>query len=70
MTGWLGYALAPAPIINAMAKLQSQSTSTGAHGAGNALAAVSGPRIAWKKKRITFCATLRLATEPDSGRRA
>jgi aspartate aminotransferase len=28
MTGWrLGYALAPAPVINAMQKLQSQSTS-------------------------------------------
>jgi len=28
MTGWrLGYALAPAPIVNAMSKLQSQSTS-------------------------------------------
>src|SRR5713226_1999102 len=32
MTGWrLGYALAPAPIINAMTKLQSQSTSSTAH---------------------------------------
>jgi aspartate aminotransferase len=28
MTGWrLGYALAPAPVVSAMAKLQSQSTS-------------------------------------------
>jgi aspartate aminotransferase len=32
MTGWrLGYALAPAPIISAMTKLQSQSTSSSAH---------------------------------------
>jgi aspartate aminotransferase len=32
MTGWrLGFALAPVPIINAMAKLQGQSTSSTAH---------------------------------------
>ena len=32
MTGWrLGFALAPAPIVNAMTKLQSQSTSSSAH---------------------------------------
>lgn len=32
MTGWrLGFALGPAPIINAMTKLQSQSTSSSAH---------------------------------------
>jgi aspartate aminotransferase len=32
MTGWrLGFALAPAPIVNAMTKLQSQSTSSTAH---------------------------------------
>ena len=31
MTGWrLGYALAPAPIVSAMTKLQSQSTSSSA----------------------------------------
>lgn len=32
MTGWrLGFALGPAPVINAMTKLQSQSTSSSAH---------------------------------------
>src|SRR5215469_15035065 len=32
MTGWrLGYGLGPAPVVNAMAKLQSQSTSSTAH---------------------------------------
>lgn len=32
MTGWrLGFALAPTPIVNAMTKLQSQSTSSTAH---------------------------------------
>jgi aspartate aminotransferase len=46
MTGWrLGYALAPAPIINAMTKLQSQSTSSSAHMVQMAgLAAVTGPQ--------------------------
>ncbi|HEY1937441.1 MAG TPA: pyridoxal phosphate-dependent aminotransferase [Candidatus Angelobacter sp.] len=46
MTGWrLGYALAPAPIINAMTKLQSQSTSSTAHMVQMAaLAAVTGPQ--------------------------
>src|SRR5712672_351110 len=46
MTGWrLGYALAPAPIINAMTKLQSQSTSRTAHMVQKAaVAALSGPR--------------------------
>jgi aspartate aminotransferase len=46
MTGWrLGYALAPAPIINAMSKLQSQSTSSTAHMVQKAgVAAVTGPQ--------------------------
>jgi len=46
MTGWrLGYALAPAPIIGAMTKLQSQSTSSTAHMVQMAgLAAVTGPQ--------------------------
>jgi aspartate aminotransferase len=46
MTGWrLGYALAPAPIINAMTKLQSQSTSSAAHMVQMAgLAAVTEPQ--------------------------
>src|SRR5262249_46508063 len=45
MTGWrLGFALAPAPIISAMTKLQSQSTSSTAHMVQMAkLAAVTGP---------------------------
>jgi aspartate aminotransferase len=46
MTGWrLGFALAPAPIINAMAKLQSQSTSSTAHMVQKAgVAALTGPQ--------------------------
>lgn len=46
MTGWrLGFALAPAPIVNAMTKLQSQSTSSSAHMIQKAaVAALSGPQ--------------------------
>ena len=46
MTGWrLGYALAPAPIIAAMTKLQSQSTSSSAQMIQKAaVAALSGPQ--------------------------
>jgi aspartate aminotransferase len=46
MTGWrLGFTLAPAPIINAMAKLQSQSTSSTAHMVQKAgVAALTGPQ--------------------------
>jgi aspartate aminotransferase len=46
MTGWrLGYALAPAPILNAMTKLQSQNTSSSAHMIQKAgAAAVTGPQ--------------------------
>jgi aspartate aminotransferase len=46
MTGWrLGFALAPAPIINAMGKLQSQSTSSTAHMIQKAaVAALTGPQ--------------------------
>jgi len=46
MTGWrLGYALGPAPVINAMSKLQSQSTSSTAQMVQKAgLAAVTSPQ--------------------------
>jgi aspartate aminotransferase len=46
MTGWrLGYALAPAPIVSAMTKLQSQSTSSSAHMIQKAaVAALTGPQ--------------------------
>ena len=46
MTGWrLGYALAPAPIVSAMTKLQSQSTSSSAQMIQKAaIAALSGPQ--------------------------
>ncbi|HEY6272709.1 MAG TPA: pyridoxal phosphate-dependent aminotransferase [Terriglobales bacterium] len=46
MTGWrLGFALAPAPITAAMAKLQSQSTSSTAHMIQKAaVAALNGPQ--------------------------
>jgi aspartate aminotransferase len=56
MTGWrLGYALAPAPIINAMTKLQSQSTSSTAHMVQMAaLAAVSGPQDCVEKMKKDY----------------
>ncbi len=46
MTGWrLGYGLGPAPIVNAMAKLQSQSTSSTAHMIQKAaVEALNGPQ--------------------------
>ncbi len=46
MTGWrLGFAMAPAPIVNAMTKLQSQSTSSTAHMIQKAaVAALTGPQ--------------------------
>jgi aspartate aminotransferase len=46
MTGWrLGYALGPAPIVSAMTKLQSQSTSSTAHMVQIAgVAALTGPQ--------------------------
>src|SRR6266851_8299837 len=46
MTGWrLGYALGPAPLVSAMTKLQSQSTSSSAHMIQKAAAAaLSGPQ--------------------------
>jgi len=46
MTGWrLGYALAPAPVVSAMTKLQSQSTSSSAHMIQKAaVAALTGPQ--------------------------
>src|SRR6266700_1182092 len=66
MTGWrLGYALAPAPIINAMTKLQSQSTSSTAHMVQKAaVAAVTGPQDCVAKMKTEYVAlrdlTLRL----------
>lgn len=46
MTGWrLGYAMASAPVVNAMTKLQSQNTSSCAHMVQKAAAAaVTGPQ--------------------------
>jgi aspartate aminotransferase len=56
MTGWrLGYALAPAPIISAMTKLQSQSTSSTAHMVQMAgLAAVTGPQDCVEKMKKDY----------------
>ena len=56
MTGWrLGYAMAPAPIINAMTKLQSQSTSSTAHMVQMAgLAAVTGPQDCVEKMKKDY----------------
>ena len=46
MTGWrLGYSMAPAPVANAIAKLQSQNTSSTAHMIQKAaVAALTGPQ--------------------------
>jgi aspartate aminotransferase len=56
MTGWrLGYALAPAPIINAMTKLQSQSTSSTAHMIQKAaVAAVTAPQDCVAKMKAEY----------------
>src|SRR5882757_1242520 len=56
MTGWrIGFALAPAPIINAMTKLQSQSTSSTAHMVQMAgLAAVTGPQDCVEKMKKDY----------------
>src|SRR5438309_433826 len=53
MTGWrLGYAMAPAPVIGAMTKLQSQSTSSTAHMVQMAaLAAITGPQDCVEKMK-------------------
>jgi aspartate aminotransferase len=58
MTGWrLGYALAPAPIISAMTKLQSQSTSSTAHMVQKAaVAAVTGPQDCVAKMKTEYIA--------------
>ena len=56
MTGWrLGYALAPAPVINAMAKLQGQSTSSTAHMIQKAaVAAVTGPQECVREMKAEY----------------
>ena len=56
MTGWrLGYALAPPSIINAMTKLQSQSTSSTAHMVQMAaMAAVTGPQDCVEKMKKDY----------------
>jgi aspartate aminotransferase len=56
MTGWrLGYALGPAPIVSAMTKLQSQSTSSSAHMIQKAaIAALSGPQRCVAEMRAEY----------------
>src|SRR6266853_2704622 len=56
MTGWrLGYALAPAPIINAMTKLQSQSTSNPTSIVQKAaVAALTGPQDCVEKMKKDY----------------
>ena len=63
MTGWrLGYTLAPAPIINAMTKLQSQSTSSTAHMVQMAgLAAVTGSQDCVEKMKKDYVMLRELA---------
>src|SRR5436309_1196173 len=56
MTGWrLGYARAPAPVVSAMAKLQSQSTSNPTSIVQKAaVAALKGPQECVEKMRIEY----------------
>jgi aspartate aminotransferase len=56
MTGWrLGYALAPAPVVSAMAKLQSQSTSNPTSIAQKAaVAALKGPQECVEQMRREY----------------
>ena len=56
MTGWrLGYALAPAPVISAMQKLQSQSTSNATSFVQKAaVAALKGPQDCVEKMRKEY----------------
>jgi aspartate aminotransferase len=56
MTGWrLGYALAPAPVLAAMQKLQSQSTSNPASIVQKAaVAALNGPQHCVEEMRLEY----------------
>lgn len=56
MTGWrLGYALAPAPVVSAMAKLQSQSTSNATSIVQKAaVAALNGPQECVEQMRREY----------------
>jgi len=56
MTGWrLGYALAPAPLVSAMAKLQGQSTSNPTSIVQKAgVAALKGPQACVKEMRAEY----------------
>lgn len=56
MTGWrAGFALGPKPIISAMSKLQSQSTSSAAHFVQKAaVAALSGPQDSVAEMRADY----------------
>ncbi len=56
MTGWrLGYALAPAPVLTAMQKLQSQSTSNPASIVQKAaVAALNGPQQCVEEMRLEY----------------
>ncbi|MBI2681996.1 MAG: pyridoxal phosphate-dependent aminotransferase [Acidobacteriales bacterium] len=56
MTGWrMGYALAPQPLITAMTKLQSQSTSSSNHFVQKAaVAAVTGPQACVEAMRAEY----------------
>jgi aspartate aminotransferase len=58
MTGWrLGYALAPAPVVSAMAKLQSQSTSNPTSIVQKAaVAALNGPQECVEQMRREYIA--------------
>ena len=56
MTGWrLGYALAPAPVVSAMIKLQSQSTSNPTSIVQKAaVAALQGPQECVEEMRLDY----------------
>ena len=69
MTGWrLGYALAPAPVVSAMQKLQSQSTSNPTSIVQKAaVAALNGPQQCVEEMRREY---IRLRDHVVSGLRA
>ena len=69
MTGWrTGYALAPAPVLNAMMKLQSQSTSNPTSIVQKAaVAALTGPQECVEEMRLEY---IRLRDHVVGGLRA
>ena len=65
MTGWrIGYAAGPAPLIKAMAKIQSQSTSNpNSIAQWAAISALTGPRDFMAAQLVAFDERRRLVTD-------